>query len=207
MSERTTTIRPGSGKPWWRHPNTAALRWMYRTGRPNRLAAGMNRFGSLLGAYGVGPERMVALEVPGRRTGRMISLPVVVADHQGERYLVSMLGTGAGWVANVRAAEGRVTLRYRVRRPVRLVEVPPAERAPILRRYLELAPGARPHVPVDRRSALAEFERIAARYPVFRIEPDPTAEAGQAHTGQAHTGRAGTGQSGPAGWFRRRRNR
>jgi polyisoprenoid-binding protein YceI len=30
-------------------------------------------------------------------------------------------------------------------------------------------PGARPHVPVDRRAPLAEFEAIAARYPAFRV--------------------------------------
>jgi hypothetical protein len=42
-----------------------------------------------------------------------------------------------------------------------------------LRRYLKLAPGARPHIPVDRRAPLAEFEAIAADYPVFRICDDP----------------------------------
>ena len=42
------------------------------------------------------------LEVPGRRTGKTISFPVVVADYQGGRYLVSMLGDGTNWVRNVR---------------------------------------------------------------------------------------------------------
>jgi hypothetical protein len=56
---------------------------------------------------------------------------------------------------------------------VRLEEVDPDARAPILRRYLELAPGGRPHIPVDRHAPVAEFERIAADYPVFRV----TAEA------------------------------
>jgi hypothetical protein len=51
--------------------------------------------------------------------------------------------------------------------PVDEVDVPGW--APILRRYLSLAPGARPHFPVDRRAPLVEFDRIAARYPVFRI--------------------------------------
>ena len=45
-------------------------------------------------------------------------------------------------------------------------------RAPILRRYLQVAPGARPHIPLDRRAPLAEFERIAALYPVFRVDAD-----------------------------------
>jgi len=42
----------------------------------------------------------------------------------------------------------------------------------ILRRYLQVAPGARPHIPVDRRAPLVEFEQIAARYPVFGIRAD-----------------------------------
>jgi hypothetical protein len=42
-------------------------------------------------------------------------------------------------------------------------------RAPILRRYLALAPGARPHVPVDRRASLEQFARVAGAFPVFRI--------------------------------------
>jgi hypothetical protein len=57
---------------------------------------------------------------------------------------------------------------------VSLVEVDPALRAPILRRYVALAPGARPHIPVDRRAPLHDFEAIAADYPVYRIEPRVT---------------------------------
>jgi hypothetical protein len=37
------------------------------------------------------------------------------------------------------------------------------------RRYLQVAPGTRPHMPVDRTAPLTEFARIAADYPVFRI--------------------------------------
>jgi hypothetical protein len=95
-----------------------------------------------------------------------------VADYQGERYLVSMLGEGASWVANVRAAGGQALLRHGRREAVRLEEVDPLARAPILRRYLEVAPGGRPHIPVDWRAPLAAFEAIAARYPVFRIRAD-----------------------------------
>jgi hypothetical protein len=55
---------------------------------------------------------------------------------------------------------------------VRLEEVDPRARAPILQRYLQVAPGARPYIPVDRRAPLVEFEQIAARYPVFRIRAE-----------------------------------
>lgn len=149
-------------------------RWMYREGRPNGLARALNRVSAVHFASGVlAPRQAATLEIPGRRTGRIVSFPVVVADHQGGHYLVSMLGDDTNWVRNVRAADGRAVLRRGRRQAVRLVEVDTSLRAPILRRYLELAPGARPHIPVDQHAPLASFEQIAARYPVFRVTPDP----------------------------------
>ncbi|MEU6379852.1 nitroreductase/quinone reductase family protein [Streptomyces sp. NPDC046909] len=147
-------------------------RWMYRGGRPGRLARVMNRQSVLAASAGLAPRRLVAMEVPGRRTGRRVSLPLVVADHEGDRYLVSMLGDTANWVRNVRAADGRVVLRHGRAEAVRLEEVEVGARAPVLRRYLALAPGARAHLRVDQRAPLEEFARIADRVPVFRILPD-----------------------------------
>jgi deazaflavin-dependent oxidoreductase (nitroreductase family) len=144
-------------------------RWLYRGRRPNSLAKLANRAWAELAAVGWSPGRLVRLEVTGRRTGRTISFPVVVADYEGERYLVSMLGEDTSWVRNVRAAGGRAVLRHRRPEAILLSEVDPVERAPILRRYLECAPGGRPHIPVDRRAPVAEFEQIAGRYPVFKI--------------------------------------
>jgi hypothetical protein len=82
---------------------------------------------------------------------------------------VAMLGDRVNWVANVRAAGGKATLSHGRREAVSLEEVDVAARAPVLRRYLQLAPGARAHMPVNTQSSLADFERIAARYPVFRV--------------------------------------
>ena len=145
---------------------------MYAGGHPNRVARIANRGQAALHSAGVWPKRLNTLEVRGRRSGRRVSLPVVVADHEGERYLVAMLGQGATWVANVRAAEGHAVLRHGRRETVRLEEVPADERAPILRRYLQVAPGARAHFPVDRRASLDEFGAIAAQYPVFRVRAE-----------------------------------
>jgi hypothetical protein len=97
----------------------------------------------------------------------------VVVHHDGERYLVSMLGEGAGWVRNVRAAGGLAVLRHGHREAVRLIEVDEGARAPILRRYLAVAPGARAHIPVAGTAPPAEFERVAADVPVFRIVTTP----------------------------------
>jgi deazaflavin-dependent oxidoreductase (nitroreductase family) len=144
-------------------------RRLYAGGRPHGLARLLNRGQATLHSAGIWPKRLATLEVRGRRSGRLRSLPVVIADIGDERYLVAMLGEGAGWVANVRAAGGRAVLRHGRREPVSLEEVPAGERAPILRRYLEVAGGARAHFPVDRRAPLSEFEAIAPQYPVFRI--------------------------------------
>src|SRR5438067_193999 len=106
-----------------------ANRWMYRSGRPNRVAAALNRGWAILSSAGLWPSRMAALEVRGRRTGRRTSFPMVLADYQGDRYLVAMLGEGTNWVANVRAAGGRAVLRHGRREMVRLEEVDPGARA------------------------------------------------------------------------------
>jgi F420H(2)-dependent quinone reductase len=152
------------------------LRWLYRGGRPNRFVQLQNRASAIVFAAGIWPKRLAALEVLGRRSGRVISFPVVIADYEGERYLVAMLGENANWVRNVRAANGRAVLRHGPREAVRLEEVAAESRPVILRRYLALAPGARPHIPVDRRAPLEEFARIAPQVPVFRITTALTAD-------------------------------
>ena len=81
-----------------------------------------------------------------------------------------MLGDRANWVRNVQAAGGDAVLLHGRRRPVRLVEVPVRQRAPIVRRYLLFAMGARPHMSVSWRSPLREVAAVAADYPVFRVD-------------------------------------
>lgn len=157
------------------NPHEAYLRWLYRSGRPNHLARLLNRGSAIAHSAGVWPSRLATLEVPGRRSGRVISFPVVIADYKSERYLVAMLGEDTNWVRNVRAAGGQVVLRHGRRETVRLEEVDPEARPPILRRYLDCAPGARPHIPVDRRAPVEEFERIAPQIPVFRVSVAPSA--------------------------------
>lgn len=93
----------------------------------------------------------------------------------GQRYLASMLGDNTQWVRNVHVAGGQAILRTGGKREeVQLSEVPADQRAPILQAYLQAAPGARPHVPVDKDAPLAEFEKIAAAFPVFRLVSSPT---------------------------------
>jgi len=133
----------------------------------------LNRVWAAVGSSGVASNALVTLEVTGRTSGRPIALPVVLVVVEGQRYLVSMLGENVQWVRNVRAAGGRAVLRSGGREAIHLAEVPTDQRAPILRAYLQCAPGARPHVPVDKDGPLAAFAQIAAAFPVFRVVAHP----------------------------------
>ncbi|HEX6557491.1 MAG TPA: nitroreductase/quinone reductase family protein [Ktedonobacteraceae bacterium] len=144
-------------------------RWLYHGQRPNWIASMLNRAWATVASSGVTPNYLVTLEVTGRKSGRTVSLPVVVAVVDGQRYLVSMLGEHVHWVQNVRAAEGRAVLKRGGREEVYLEEVPAEQRAPILRAYLQRAPGARPHVPVNKDAPLVEFAKVATAFPVFRV--------------------------------------
>ncbi|HTP07641.1 MAG TPA: nitroreductase family deazaflavin-dependent oxidoreductase [Anaerolineae bacterium] len=145
-------------------------RWMYRGGRPHTLAKILNRGWAIVHSLGILPNYFVTLEVVGRQSGKVISFPLAMAVVNGERYLVSMLGEDANWVKNVWAAGGTATLRHGRTEHVLLQEVEVSQRAPILKVYLQRAPGARPHIPVNKDAPLAEFEKIAAQYPVFKVE-------------------------------------
>jgi len=145
------------------------LRAMYAGGRADATARRFARIWAAAFSLGLMPRRWVTLEVAGRRTGRITRFPLGMADWQGRWYLVPMLGGQCNWVRNVRAAGGRATVRRRRAVRCHLIEVPVSERAPIIQRYLDKVPGARPHIPVDRRAPLADFEAIASRYPVFLV--------------------------------------
>lgn len=145
-----------------------AKRAMYAGGRPNEEARAIHR------RFVAGPlPRLMpigaALEVEGRTTGRTVSVPLATVRCRGDWYLVSMLGEESNWVRNVRAADGHAVLTHGRRRPVRLVEIPVEERAPIIKRYLLFATGARPHIDIAWNAPLSQFERVAHRYPVFRV--------------------------------------
>jgi F420H(2)-dependent quinone reductase len=148
----------------------ALKRWMYRGGRPNRLAKILNRFWAILHSLGIFPDRFVTLEVVGRKSGRMTSFPLAMAVMNGQRYLVSMLGEETNWVRNVKAAGGKARLVHGISEQVLLEEVDDRARAPILKAYLQIAPGARPHIPISKDAPISEFEKIASTYTVFRVK-------------------------------------
>jgi len=127
------------------------------------LAAGLTKLGiSLAGMRG--------LEVPGRKSGEWRRTSVNPLDLDGERYLVAPRGN-SHWVRNLRAGgQGRLVLGRR-REGFSATELPHAEKAPILRAYLErwawevgaFFDGVGPD------STDEELLAIAPDHPVFRI--------------------------------------
>jgi deazaflavin-dependent oxidoreductase (nitroreductase family) len=157
------------------HPDpaerSAFMRLFYRGWRPTRFGRWVNRFQCWWSGLGLPPRVMAALEVRGRASGRRRANAVVIASVEGNRYLVSMLGQRSDWVKNVEAAHGDAVIRQGSRRRVHLVLVPPEQRAPILREYVRIAPSGRQHFPLPVGAPLSDFEAIAERYPVYRIDP------------------------------------
>jgi hypothetical protein len=45
------------------------------------------------------------------------------------------------------------------------------DRPPIIKRYLQKVPGARPHIPVDPAAPVRAFTTVAARCPVLLVAP------------------------------------
>jgi len=141
----------------------------------------MQWIGPLLARWAVVPGYVAILEVRGRRSGAVRRVTVVRVSSGGAGYVVALAGESE-WVRNVRAAGGRVRIGRRHRRPASLVEVPVAERAPVIRAYVWRAgrrPGsraatreARTYFGIAADANLEDIEKIAGYYPVFRIVED-----------------------------------
>jgi hypothetical protein len=140
--------------PWWLKP-------------ANRVIMALNRRGIVLGTQHI-------LSIPGRRTGKLRSTPVSLLTVAGKRYVVT--GFDTDWVKNARAAGWGILARGGKRERVALVELPVAERGPILREF----PRQVPH-------GIQFFERLlnlpndpdafaaaAPRCPVFRLDGQAT---------------------------------
>ena len=128
---------------------------------------------------------MITLEVAGRRSGVIRRTVMVRAVCDGEHYVVALAGE-SDWVRNVRAAGGRVVIGRRRRHAATLAEVPPQQRAPVIRAYLlrwgrhagftAVASEARHYFGVSADASLQEIQGVVEHYPVFRIEYDGPAD-------------------------------
>ena len=137
--------------------------------KPSGMTKLFNSIFGLFAGMGIAPKNNIVIETKGRRSGQTRSVPVNVVEYEGRRYLVSPRGESE-WVRNVRADGGQAVFRHGKRESVHLEELPPAERAPIIQKYLaENAMATKQHFRIDPKADIAEFVRIAPLHPVFRI--------------------------------------
>lgn len=142
--------------------NTPQLPWWLKPA--NRVIMALNRRGLALGTQHI-------LTVVGRKTGKAYSTPVSLLTIDGTRYICTVGETG--WVKNARAAKEGTLQRGRTTERVALIELPVAERGPILRAFPSQVPHGVPFftqvlgLPNDPEA----FAAAAPQCPVFRIEP------------------------------------
>jgi deazaflavin-dependent oxidoreductase (nitroreductase family) len=111
------------------------------------------------------------LTVRGRKSGQPHTVPVLLVEQDGERWLVAPYGV-VQWVRNIRAAGTATLTRGRRSEAISVTELPAQEAAPVLKQYLlHVSAGVRSYFDATKDSPLEAFEREAARHPVFRITP------------------------------------
>jgi hypothetical protein len=120
-------------------------------------------------------KRTITLEVTGRKSGKPHEVTVTTVLGKGFRYLVSVHGE-SHWVRNVRAANGQAVLLSGGKAPVRLVEIPIEERAPILFNDVRRGAFGQSSVQltqvfgVESYPTVEEMKSLANQHPVFGIE-------------------------------------
>jgi deazaflavin-dependent oxidoreductase (nitroreductase family) len=126
-----------------------------------------------LGLPIAGKESPVVLTVPGRKSGKPRPTPITPMKIDGKRYVVTGF-PGADWVRNIRAADNATLTQGRRTERMQMVELSPEEARPLLRVFpIEVPTG----VGFMKRSGLVqdgtpdEFEALAGRCPVFRLDP------------------------------------
>lgn len=114
------------------------------------------------------------LTVRGRKSGQPYTVPVLLVEQDGQRWLVAPYGV-VQWVRNIRAAGTATLTRSRNSEAISVTELPAKEAAPVLKQYLSMhvSAGVRSYFDVRKDSPLEAFEREAARHPVFKITPIP----------------------------------
>ena len=117
---------------------------------------------------GPGNYPMYLLTVRGRKSGQPHTIPIVILEQNGKRYLASPYGI-VNWVRNLRAAREAILTRGRRSETVTTRELPKGEAALVLQADIKRNPFAR-YFGVTADSSLEEFERAAVSHPLFVLE-------------------------------------
>jgi deazaflavin-dependent oxidoreductase (nitroreductase family) len=135
----------------------------------NGMIRFVNRMMVRMIRWNIAPAGTYLLTVRGRKTGKEYSAPVLLIEHDGQRWLVSPYGE-VNWLKNARAA-GEVTItRGKDSETLKIQECSPAESAPILKEYITKEGIVRPYFDVQPDDSIEAFEAEAPRHPVFLLK-------------------------------------
>jgi deazaflavin-dependent oxidoreductase (nitroreductase family) len=119
------------------------------------------RFGLLPGAY--------LIKVPGRKSGKIYTVPLFVLHSRGELWLVAGFAQ-SDWVKNVRAAGGCTLYHDRREEKVGVEEIKDIDLcAALLKEFVSKAPGARRGFAISPDAPIEEYRKLAPQHPIFRV--------------------------------------
>jgi deazaflavin-dependent oxidoreductase (nitroreductase family) len=148
---------------------TAKAPWFARWG--NVLTTPLLRAGVKL--VGPGNYPMYLLTVRGRTSGQPRTVPIVILEQNGKRYLAATYGS-VNWVRNLRVAREAILTRGRRAETVTARELPKREAALVLRAEIKRTPLARymagRFYGVTADASLEICERAVLTHPVFVLE-------------------------------------
>ena len=143
--------------------------WFARWG--NVLTTPLLRAGVKL--TGPGNYPMYLLTVRGRKSGQPRTVPIVLLEQHGKRYLAATYGS-VNWVYNLRAAGEAILTRGRCAERVTARELPPEEAAFVLQAEVKRTPLARAMAGrfygITVNAPLEQFECAMLTHPVFLVE-------------------------------------
>ncbi len=136
---------------------------------PSAVEKIFNRsFGFLVG-LGLGPSHIYLLEVRGRKSGKLYSTPIDLLKLNGKTYLVAPRGR-TQWVRNAEAAREITLKKGSTRQKFRLRPIPEAEKAPILKAYLDtFKREVQRYFPIPAGSPPQAFVELTSSYPAFEL--------------------------------------
>jgi deazaflavin-dependent oxidoreductase (nitroreductase family) len=140
--------------------------YFIRPSLPTRI---INRLYGWVTRLGFGLPNSYVLQVSGRKTGKIRSVPVNVLSYNGKVFLVATRGS-TQWSRNVLANRNITLRRGRLRTEFRVRVVLAAEKPKIIKAYVtRFRWMVRRFFPVPAGAPSASFAPIADRYPVFEL--------------------------------------
>ena len=127
----------------------------------NSIFGTMVRLGLIPGAH--------LMSVPGRRSGKMQTIPLFVLRYEEQRWLVAGFAK-SDWVKNLRVSGWCELFHDRMTERVEVIEIEDSEtQATVLREFVRKAPGASRGYTINHDAPLEEYKAIAPEHPVFRV--------------------------------------